>query len=108
MVLIIQVINLEIDDKLLIERISGRWIHKASGRSYHVKFNPPKVAGKDDITGEPLMQRADDTADKLKTRLDEFHSKTKPVLDYYGMIYIYDVNEYIIKYILNKILYTIQ
>ncbi len=78
-------INLEIDEKLLIERISVRWIHKAYGRSYHTKFNPPKVVGVDDLTGEPLMQRADDTADKLKTRLDEFHNKTKPVLDYYGV-----------------------
>eukprot|EP01041_Mallomonas_annulata_P003628 gene3628-7225_t len=79
-----RVINLEIDDNLLIERVTGRLIHKSSGRTYHRTFNPPKVAGMDDVTGEPLMQRGDDTAEKLKTRLEEFHNKTKPVLQYYA------------------------
>lgn len=79
-----KVINLRINDDLLIKRITGRLIHAASGRSYNIYFNPPKDEGKDDITGEPLMKRGDDTADKLKARLDEFHGKTTPVLNYYG------------------------
>ena len=79
-----KVVNLAIDDDLLVKRVTGRLIHAASGRSYNIYFNPPKVEGKDDITGEPLMKRGDDTAEKLKARLNEFHSKTKPVLDYYG------------------------
>jgi adenylate kinase len=79
-----RVINLEIDDELLVRRITGRLIHAPSGRSYNIYFNPPKVAGIDDLTGEPLIKRGDDTEDKLRARLDEFHSKTTPVLEYYG------------------------
>lgn len=79
-----RVINLSIDDELLIKRVTGRLIHAASGRTYNIYFSPPKVAGKDDVTGEPLMKRGDDTEEKLRTRLQEFHAKTKPVLDYYG------------------------
>ena len=79
-----KVINLKIDDELLIKRVTGRLIHPGSGRSYNIWFNPPKVEGKDDITGEDLIKRGDDTEDKLKARLNEFHSKTKPVLDYYS------------------------
>ena len=63
--------------------MTGRLIHKASGRSYHTIFNPPKVPGKDDVTGEPLMHRGDDNANSLKTRLQSYHSQTAPVLDYY-------------------------
>jgi len=77
------VVSLEIEDEQLIKRITGRVIHGQSGRSYNIFFNPPKVEGKDDITGEPLTKRGDDTEDKLRTRLEEFHSKTKPVLDHY-------------------------
>mmetsp|Transcript_97513 Transcript_97513/g.210300 ORF Transcript_97513/g.210300 Transcript_97513/m.210300 type:complete len:242 (-) Transcript_97513:220-945(-) len=79
-----RVVNLRIDDDKLIKRVTGRLIHTPSGRTYNVYFNPPKVAGKDDITGETLVHRSDDTAEKLKTRLNEFHNKTSPVLDYYG------------------------
>jgi len=79
-----RVVNLTIDDELLIKRVTGRLIHPASGRTYNIYFSPPKVPGKDDLTGEPLMKRGDDTADKLRTRLDEFHNKTVPVLKYYG------------------------
>ncbi|CAM9771786.1 unnamed protein product, partial [Ectocarpus fasciculatus] len=79
-----RVINLEIEDDKLIKRVTGRLIHTPSGRTYNVYFNPPKVSGKDDVTGEPLVHRSDDTAEKLKTRLNEFHSKTSPVLNYYG------------------------
>lgn len=62
-----------------VERITGRWIHAASGRSYHEKFAPPKNPGKDDVTGEPLMQRKDDTAETLKKRLEAYHRDTVPV-----------------------------
>lgn len=78
-----KVLNFEIADSILEERITGRWIHPASGRSYHTKFAPPKVVGKDDITGESLIQRKDDNAEVLKSRLEAFHKQTKPVIDYY-------------------------
>jgi adenylate kinase len=86
------VIELNVPDSVLEERICGRWVHKASGRSYHVKFNPPKSLGgaapspetmKDDETGEPLMQRADDTAEALVKRLDSYHKETEPILTHY-------------------------
>lgn len=77
------VINLAVDDSILLKRVEGRLIHSPSGRSYNIYFNPPKVEGKDDVTGEPLTKRKDDNAEQLATRLEEFHSKTKPVLDYY-------------------------
>lgn len=76
-------IELQIDDALLIDRITGRLIHPASGRSYHKLFNPPKQEMKDDVTGEPLIQRSDDTADALKKRLVTYHKQTAPVVDYY-------------------------
>jgi adenylate kinase len=76
-------IELEIDDGLLVSRITGRLIHPASGRSYHKVFNPPKEAMKDDITGEPLIQRTDDNADTLKKRLATYHQQTTPVVEYY-------------------------
>lgn len=79
-----KVVNLQIDDQLLIKRVTGRLIHAASGRTYNTFFSPPKVEGMDDVTGEPLMKRGDDTEAKLQTRLDEFHNKTKPVLAFYG------------------------
>lgn len=79
-----RIVNLEIDDELLVRRITGRLIHPASGRSYNIYFNPPKVEGKDDITGEPLVKRGDDNESSLRTRLGEFHAQTTPVLKYYG------------------------
>lgn len=79
-----KVLNFAIDDSILEERITGRWIHPASGRSYHTKFAPPKVYGFDDVTGEPLIQRKDDTAQVLKSRLEAFHKQTEPVIDYYA------------------------
>ena len=90
-----KVIELEVPDSVLEERICGRWIHKKSGRSYHVKYAPPKSmkldsAGKpvadsmkDDETGEPLMQRKDDTATALVKRLQSYHGETVPILDHY-------------------------
>jgi len=91
-----KVISLEVPDSVLDARICGRWIHKGSGRSYHTSFAPPKsmVKGpdgkavkesmKDDITGEPLMQRPDDTSEALVKRLEEYHSKTTPILNHYS------------------------
>ena len=72
-----------IEDDLLVRRITGRLTHKASGRTYHVEFAPPKVAGKDDVTGEPLERRKDDTEEALRQRLAGYHKYTKDVLAYY-------------------------
>ena len=76
-------IELQIDDGLLVSRITGRLIHPASGRSYHKIFNPPKETMKDDVTGESLIQRSDDNADTLKKRLGTYHDQTAPVVAYY-------------------------
>ena len=78
-----RVINFAVPDSLLVERVTGRWVHPASGRSYHEKFAPPKVSGVDDITGEPLIKRKDDNAETLKSRLAAFHAQTAPVINYY-------------------------
>ncbi|KAK0455212.1 adenylate kinase 1 [Desarmillaria tabescens] len=77
------VVQLQIDDQLLISRITGRLIHPASGRSYHKEFHPPKKPMTDDITGEPLIQRSDDNVETLTKRLGAFHGMTGPVVDYY-------------------------
>lgn len=76
-------VELQIDDGLLVSRITGRLIHAASGRSYHKIFNPPKEVMKDDITGEPLIQRSDDNVETLKKRLSTYHQQTAPVVAYY-------------------------
>lgn len=76
-------VELQIDDGLLVARITGRLVHPASGRSYHSTFNPPKQPMTDDVTGEPLIQRSDDTAEALKKRLETYHKQTAPVVDYY-------------------------
>lgn len=76
-------VELQIDDGLLVSRITGRLIHPASGRSYHKVFNPPRETMKDDVTGEPLIQRSDDNAETLKKRLATYHAQTSPVVDYY-------------------------
>jgi len=78
-----RVFEFKIDDSLLIKRIAGRRVHPASGRTYHVDFMPPKVANKDDVTGEPLIQRSDDNEATLAKRLDAYHKSTTPVLGYY-------------------------
>ncbi len=85
------VVNFSVPDEVLVERITGRRVHPASGRSYHVKFAPPKVEGKDDVTGEPLIQRKDDNENTLRTRLGAFHEQTKPILDHYKPV-VADVN----------------
>ncbi|KAJ6606300.1 adenylate kinase 1 [Mycena vulgaris] len=77
------VVQLQIDDQLLISRITGRLIHAASGRTYHREFHPPKKPMVDDLTGEPLIQRSDDNVETLKKRLGSFHSQTGPVVEYY-------------------------
>ncbi|GBF96883.1 adenylate kinase [Raphidocelis subcapitata] len=77
------VLNFEVPDSLLVDRVTGRLIHPASGRSYHERFAPPKVPGVDDITGEPLVRRKDDNADTLKNRLAAFHAQTAPLIDFY-------------------------
>lgn len=76
-------VELKIDDELLVSRITGRLVHPASGRSYHKLFNPPKVDMKDDVTGEPLIQRSDDNVDALKKRLVTYHDQTEPIVSYY-------------------------
>lgn len=76
-------IELQIDDALLVARITGRLVHPASGRSYHKIFNPPKKDMVDDVTGEPLIQRSDDNAETLSKRLKTYHAQTSPVCAYY-------------------------
>ena len=78
------VLEIDVPDSAIIERMSGRWVHQASGRSYHVRFNPPAVAGQDDVTGEPLTQRKDDEEATVRTRLEVYHSQTRPLVDYYS------------------------
>ena len=78
------VLEIDVPFDAIIERMSGRRSHPASGRTYHVKFNPPKVEGVDDVTGEPLVQRADDQEETVKKRLDVYSAQTRPLVDYYG------------------------
>jgi adenylate kinase len=78
------VVEIDVDDAEIIRRMSGRRVHVASGRTYHVVFNPPKVEGKDDETGEDLIQRDDDQEDTVKTRLDVYHEQTEPLIEYYS------------------------
>ena len=72
-----------VDDKEIIERMSGRRVHSASGRTYHIKHNPPKKENIDDETGEPLIQRADDNEETVKKRLEIYHEQTSPLIDFY-------------------------
>lgn len=77
------VVEIAVPDEEIIKRMSGRRVHPASGRSYHVEFNPPKDAGKDDVTGEGLIQRNDDKEDTVRRRLEVYHEQTAPLIDYY-------------------------
>lgn len=77
------VVEIAVDDEDVIERISGRRMHESSGRVYHIKHNPPKVAGKDDVTGEPLIQRKDDVEETVRKRLTEYHHSTEPLVSFY-------------------------
>nr|WP_315217049.1 adenylate kinase [uncultured Duganella sp.] len=78
------VLEIDVPDESIIERMDGRRVHPGSGRVYHVKFNPPKVDGKDDVTGEDLVQRDDDKAETVKKRLDVYHNQTEVLLGYYN------------------------
>ena len=77
------VVEIDVDDAEIIKRMSGRRVHLASGRTYHIVFNPPKTEGKDDETGEDLIQRDDDQAETVKKRLDIYHEQTEPLIGYY-------------------------
>ena len=77
------VLEIDVADSEIIERMGGRRVHLASGRTYHVRFNPPKVEGRDDVTGEELNQRDDDQEDTVKNRLKIYHSQTQPLIEYY-------------------------
>ncbi|ODT37405.1 MAG: adenylate kinase [Lautropia sp. SCN 70-15] len=78
------VLEIDVPEEDIIERMSGRRVHAASGRTYHVRFNPPKVAGKDDVTGEDLIQRDDDREETVRKRLEVYRAQTRPLVDYYG------------------------
>ena len=78
------VVEIDVDDEEIIKRMSGRRVHLASGRTYHVVFNPPKEEGKDDETGEPLIQREDDQEDTVRQRLAVYHEQTEPLIEYYS------------------------
>jgi adenylate kinase len=78
------VVEIDVDDNEIIKRMSGRRVHLASGRTYHIVFNPPKVEGKDDETGEDLIQREDDQEETVKKRLDVYHDQTEPLIEYYS------------------------
>ena len=78
------VLEIDVPDEEIITRMSGRRVHPASGRSYHVQFNPPKVRDRDDVTGEPLVQRDDDREETVRKRLDVYRAQTRPLVDYYG------------------------
>lgn len=78
------VIEIDVPDAAIIERMSGRRVHVASGRTYHVKFNPPNITGRDDITGEPLVQRVDDSEETVMNRLAVYHTQTEPLVAYYA------------------------
>jgi len=78
------VVELQVEDEEIIRRMSGRRIHPASGRSYHIIFNPPKEEGRDDVTGEPLVQRDDDKEETVRKRLQVYHQQTSPLIEYYS------------------------
>jgi adenylate kinase len=78
------VLEIDVPDQEIITRMSGRRVHPASGRTYHVKFNPPRVEGQDDETGEPLVQRDDDREETVRKRLEVYRAQTRPLVDYYG------------------------
>ena len=77
------VVDINVPDAEIIKRMSGRRVHLASGRTYHITFNPPKEDGKDDVTGEALIQRDDDQEETVRNRLDVYHAQTEPLIDYY-------------------------
>jgi adenylate kinase len=80
------VLEIDVPAEEIVVRMSGRRAHLASGRTYHVKFNPPKAEGKDDVTGEPLVQRDDDREETVRKRLEVYQAQTKPLVDFYGRL----------------------
>ena len=78
------VIEIDVPDAAIVERMSGRRVHVASGRTYHVKFKPPKITARDDVTGEPLIQRVDDSEETVMNRLGVYHAQTEPLVAYYA------------------------
>jgi len=78
------VVEIDVADEEIVKRMSGRRVHPASGRTYHIEYNPPKVEGKDDVTGEALIQRDDDAENIVKDRLHVYHEQTRPLIDYYS------------------------
>jgi len=78
------VLEIDVPDAEIVERMSGRRVHVASGRTYHVRFNPPRVSGIDDLSGEPLIQRDDDREETVRKRLEVYHAQTRQLVDYYG------------------------
>lgn len=78
------VVEIDVPDAAIVERMSGRRVHLASGRTYHVKFNPPKITARDDVTGEALIQRADDCEETVRNRLAIYHAQTEPLVAYYA------------------------
>jgi adenylate kinase len=78
------VLEIDVPDASIVERMSGRRVHVASGRSYHVRYHPPKAEGRDDVTGEPLIQREDDREETVRKRLDVYHAQTKPLVAFYS------------------------
>ncbi len=80
------VVEIDVPDEEIITRMDGRRVHMASGRTYHVTFNPPKEEGKDDVTGEPLIQRDDDQKETVKARLKVYHDQTEPLVDFYSKL----------------------
>lgn len=85
-IVIDHVIEIVVEDEEIVKRMSGRRVHPGSGRTYHVAFNPPKTAGIDDVTGEPLIQRDDDQEDTVRKRLSVYHEQTKPLVGYYSAV----------------------
>ena len=78
------VLEIDVDDEEIVSRLSGRRMHEPSGRVYHVEHNPPRQAGVDDVTGEPLVQREDDREETVRRRLDVYHEQTRPLVDFYS------------------------
>jgi adenylate kinase len=78
------VLEIDVPDEEIVMRMGGRRVHTASGRTYHIKFNPPKVEGRDDATGEPLVLREDDRAETVRKRLEVYRAQTRPLIEYYG------------------------
>jgi len=83
-VIIDTVIEIVVDDEEIVKRMAGRRVHVQSGRTYHVEFNPPKIEGLDDVTGEPLIQRDDDKEETVRKRLSVYHEQTKPLVGFYS------------------------